>query len=59
MKIRTITIKHYGIKHKNTYGYSAAQLANGTPSDSINFEIFFLKMTNASPTKDINGGTWD
>jgi hypothetical protein len=32
MKIGTITIKHMEF-NKNTNGYSAAQLANGTPSD--------------------------
>jgi hypothetical protein len=55
MKIGTITIKHYGI-YKNTNGYSAAQLANGTPSDRVLILKSFLKMTSVpSPTKDING----
>ena len=43
--------------NKNTYGLSAAQLANGTPSDKILILKSFFKddKCTISPTKDING----
>jgi hypothetical protein len=40
--------------NKNTNGYSAAQLANGTPSDRVLILKSFFKDV-PSPTKDING----
>jgi hypothetical protein len=42
--------------NKNT-GYSAAQLANGTPSDRVLILKSFFKddKCTISPTKDING----
>jgi hypothetical protein len=44
MKIGT-TIKHYEF-NKNTNGTSAAQLANGTPSDRVLILKSSLKMTS-------------
>jgi hypothetical protein len=43
--------------NKNTNGYSAAQLANGTPSDRVLILKSFFKddKCTISPTKDING----
>jgi hypothetical protein len=45
--------------NKSTNGYSAAQLANGTPSDpNCEFLKSFFKRDDKctiSPTKDING----
>jgi hypothetical protein len=42
--------------NKNTNGYSAAQLANGTPSDRVLILKSFFKddKCTISPTKDIN-----
>ena len=44
-------------QNKTTHGLSAAQLANGTPTDKLLILKSFFKddKCTVSPTKDING----